>query len=320
MMGQLLRTGILGAGRMAQGFDHPGDARVLSLAHAVCRCPGLVLGGFYDVAAGRAAAAEKKWNCPASPRQREVWLDEGWDVVCIASPDTAHEADLEAVLERRPKAVLVEKPLALDGASGLRLLRRARSLGIPVLVNFPRRWHSGVRAVAKLLTDGELGEVKTVQATCSGGVLHNGIHALDLVSMWCGPLKVEGRKKHGWGQWEWLLRSRTGPMRLMLTEAVQTCYVFEVRVEATEGRVELGGCPEKLVLMRPGAHPVFKEFSCLLPKRVWNIEGEDLLTRVLSQVVCCARSHQEAKRQMELEIQQQTFFHQALPLSFLNAS
>src|SRR5262252_5059042 len=61
-----LVVGILGAGRMAQGFDDPHSPHVLSLAHAVHVSPGFRLGGFFDRRPERAELAERRWGCPQS--------------------------------------------------------------------------------------------------------------------------------------------------------------------------------------------------------------------------------------------------------------
>ena len=58
-----LVVGILGAGRMAQGFDDPGSPQVLSLAHAVQASRPFRLGGFFDRRPERAEAAEHRWGC-----------------------------------------------------------------------------------------------------------------------------------------------------------------------------------------------------------------------------------------------------------------
>ena len=63
-----LKVGIMGAGRIAQGFDYPGSEKILTLAHAVRESDRFVLGGFYDLHQDRAERAEEKWTCPASPR------------------------------------------------------------------------------------------------------------------------------------------------------------------------------------------------------------------------------------------------------------
>lgn len=66
-MSTLLKTGILGAGRIASGFGSPGDEIPLSLAHAVTLADGLELGGFFDISSDAVLAAENKWGCPESP-------------------------------------------------------------------------------------------------------------------------------------------------------------------------------------------------------------------------------------------------------------
>jgi predicted dehydrogenase len=121
-------VGILGAGRIAQGFDKPGDSRILTLAHAVTRCPRLCLGGFYDCCLTATRKAERKWKTPPSPRNREEWLGAGWDIVCIATSDDSHAKDLSDVLNHSPKAILVEKPLTQEDRIGQQLLRKARKL------------------------------------------------------------------------------------------------------------------------------------------------------------------------------------------------
>ena len=98
-----LRVGILGAGMMAQGFDRPGSARVLSMAHAFNRSGVFTLGGFFDLQQERAEAAERTWGVVPSPRHRLEWLDADWDIVYIATPDRgpmlAARCDAERLIE-----------------------------------------------------------------------------------------------------------------------------------------------------------------------------------------------------------------------------
>ncbi|MHB8621519.1 MAG: hypothetical protein ACYDAG_18485, partial [Chloroflexota bacterium] len=93
----------MGAGAIAQGFDNPTSPHVLSLAHAVSLSPEFELGGFYDIDSMRSQEAEKKWACPATPRDRQRWLNRGWDVICIATPDQRHAADLADALSVKPR-------------------------------------------------------------------------------------------------------------------------------------------------------------------------------------------------------------------------
>lgn len=304
-----LTVGILGAGRIAAGFDAPGDDRVQTLAHAVSRQPQFILSGFYDQDSARALAAEAKWNCPASPRTRPAWLAAGWDVICIATSDDAHAADLRDVLTQRPRAVLVEKPLAANDAEATKLLQSARRRGVPLLVDFPRRAHPAVSEITRLLHSGALGEVRRVAGHYSGGARHNGIHLLDLVAAWLPP--VTSVRKLGGGSAELLLELRTGKRRVpfLLAEATQPdCYVWELRVETERGRVELAGSPEMLRVSRPGPHPNFSGFTALLPRHEWPMEDEPLLLRVVERLAELAASPKAAGAQWELELERQRFF------------
>ena len=178
-MPERFRVGVMGAGQIAQGFDQPGDARVLSMANAVRSSADFDLGGFFDIDPARSAAAEVKWSCAASPRDRATWLAVPWDVIYIATPDACHASDLRDALACRPRGLLVEKPVALDDREGRELLDVAMRERIPVLVNYPRRWHTGVRRVTEMIAREELGlrrlrsrscvraESSTTACTCS---------------------------------------------------------------------------------------------------------------------------------------------------------
>ena len=304
-----LTVGILGAGRISAGFDALGDARVQTLAHAVSRTPQLALAGFYDQDPTRAAAAEVKWDCPASPRTRSAWLAAGWDVICIATPDDAHATDLRDVLAQRPRAVLVEKPLAASDVDATKLLQAARRKGVPLLVDFPRREHPAVREVTKQLRSGALGKVRRVVGHYSGGARHNGVHLLDLVAAWL-PSVLSVRKLGG-GSAELLLELRTGKGRvpMLLAEAAQPgCYVWELRTETEHGLVELTGSPETLRVSRPGPHPNFPGFTALLPQHEWPMEDEPLLLRVVERLAKLAASPVAADAQWKLELERQRFF------------
>jgi hypothetical protein len=312
-MSNRLQVGIMGAGRMAQGFDAPGSERVLTLAHGVQKSPQLQLSGFFDLHPERAAAAEHKWGCPPSPRDREAWLDAGWDIILIATPDHAHIPDFESVLQRKPKAVMVEKPLAPNLPDAERLLSLARDRSIPVLVDYPRRWHSGVRQVSQMMADGQLGQLRRIQGLCSGGVRHNGVHLLDLVAAWCPSVEcVELIAKQGSVAW-FHLATKSGPIEFILSEAAQeSCYVWELRLETDRARIEFCDSPEILRLSRPGPHPNYPTYQALIAEKTWPMEDEPLLVHMLADLVAMIGDPAAARAHTLLEIERERLFDQVL--------
>lgn len=310
-----LRAGVLGAGRIASGFDAPRDRQVQTLAHALKLCPRFKLAGFFDRDPRCSIAAEKKWSCAPSPRNRKTWLDAGWDVVLIATPDDAHAEDLSEVLKRRPRGVLVEKPLAPDGNAALRLLRLAQRLGVPLLVDFPRREHLALRQIGQRLRAGTWGAIRRISGVYSAGVRHNGVHLLDLIAAWLPP--VSAVRKLAASAHEGLFEVRTARTRvpLILADAAQTgCYVFELCVETERGRIELSGIPEMLHLSLPAPHPNFAGFTALKAARQWPMENEPLLLRSVERLARIAASPTRARAQIRLEIQRQIFFNKVFDL------
>lgn len=304
-----LRVGIMGAGRMAQGFDQPGDASVLTLAHAVQNSPLLTLGGFYDNRTDRAEAAERKWTCPPTPREREAWLGAGWDLIFIATPDACHAADLADAIARQPRGVLVEKPLAMDAQMAGRLLQQAGASAVALVTDFPRRWHTGVAEIAARLASGELGQTSRIVGTYSGGLRHNGVHLLDLIAAWVpGVERVERLGQTPGAAW---LRLAAGgrEIELFLAESpLRGGYAFALTLHTDRARIDLDGAPETLTLLTKAAHPNYPDFSTLRPATTWPMEDEPLLSRAVETLAGLARDPAAAARHLALEIERERFF------------
>jgi predicted dehydrogenase len=274
-------VGILGAGRMAQSFDAPGAPRVLSLAHAITRSPVFRLGGFFDVRVDRAVAAERRWSCPASPRERTAWLDHGWDVVCIATPEAEHARDVADVLARKPKGIVVEKPLALEAEEGARLLDQADALGVVILVDFPRRWHSGVSALARQVADGRLGKPLTAVFAYSGDAARAASHMLDLFHTVWGDWDVAAVQPAAGAVSLVLRRARASVTATFVRLPEGAPYVWEVHVYCERGKVELSHSPEVLEVSSVVPHADYPAFSVLTPLARHDMENEPLLVRML---------------------------------------
>lgn len=304
---------------MAQGFDDPDSKDVLTLAHAIATCPDLELGGFFDLQTSRAEAAEARWKCPPSPRHRAAWLEQSWDVVCIATPNDQHESDFRDVLARSPKAILVEKPLATDHAAASHLLHQAQRLAVPVLVDFPRRWHSAVASVKDCISSGLLGKPVSAVFTYVGAPSHSAIHMLDLFHTWWG------------GQWN-VKRAGSGRGCAILElshldDRVSACfiglpeshhYVWEMAIHCEHGKLELSRSPEVLEIFLTGPHPKYPEFSVLMPRQRYDMEAEPLLPRLMGHIVHMCRNEQLAKQQLQHEIESLAFSASVMP--FLDIS
>lgn len=94
----------------------------------------------------------------------EEGLAEKPDAVFVCSPPALHMAQAEAAIKAGCH-VMVEKPLALDMDSLLRVMRLAKEEKRMVSVALCNRYHKGIRRVKEMVDEGTLGKIINVRAT-----------------------------------------------------------------------------------------------------------------------------------------------------------
>ena len=85
----------------------------------------------------------------------------GVTMVTIATPTPSH-ANLATSLMKSGLDVLVEKPLAMNTKQAEKVIQVAKETGRLLLVGHVFRHHAGVRMAAKLVKNGEIGDVKHI--------------------------------------------------------------------------------------------------------------------------------------------------------------
>lgn len=192
-----LRIGVIGCGAMGQGhLDVWARTRNSTIA-AVC-----------DGSESRASEIGEKFGTRAFT-DLDAMLDSGLlDAVDICTPSGLH-ADQGIAAARRGLHVLVEKPLDLNIAKVDRLIAECETRGLSLGCIFQRRTYAGARQVARMVHDGEFGDVLSCSAylkwyraqsyydsagwrgtwALDGGVLANqAIHAIDHLCWLAGPV------------------------------------------------------------------------------------------------------------------------------------
>jgi 1,5-anhydro-D-fructose reductase (1,5-anhydro-D-mannitol-forming) len=113
--------------------------------------------------AERAADYARRHHVPRwSADAHDILTASDIDAVYVAShPDTHRDYVLACAEEGKP--VLVEKPMAMDHAECQEMVAACRAAGVPLWVAFYRRALPRFTAVAKLIGDGVIGEVRGVQ-------------------------------------------------------------------------------------------------------------------------------------------------------------
>ena len=177
------RVGIIGAGKMASGYDEPNSKAILSHAHAISENPHLTLAGFYDVDSHSGTTAADKWKSDYYDSLET--LVESSDIICIASPDEYHTDYLAKLVDYDGiKAIICEKPLALYPAAAEKALKLYEHTSVPVFVNYSRRFMDGFKTVRSVICD--YGGFLSGTCYYGKGLIHNGSHMINLLDYLLG--------------------------------------------------------------------------------------------------------------------------------------
>jgi predicted dehydrogenase len=181
---------IVGAGRIASGFDIPSADEIFTNAHAYTRHAGFNLLGFYDVNRETAKLASQKWNCCHFNDVSDV--KEKVDVVSICTPDCCHLSSLRQILGLHPKLIFLEKPITNDLSEVENLTEIAKK--IPIAVNYSRRYVIEFQKLSQRIFSGEFGEFIMGIGYYGKGFIHNGSHITDLLHLLIGEIKFVEKK------------------------------------------------------------------------------------------------------------------------------
>jgi predicted dehydrogenase len=154
MTKKTVRLAILGTGGMAnvhaERFNANKDCAVVAAA---------------DVDLARAEGFAAKHNIgSAFSGVKELLRESKFDAVSIVTPDVFHTPLAIACL-KAGKHVLCEKPLAVTYPDARRMVAAAKKAGVINMVNLSYRDWPSIQAVAALVRDGEIGDVRHVEAS-----------------------------------------------------------------------------------------------------------------------------------------------------------
>ena len=187
------RWGIAGTGTIANRF-----------AEALAQVDDATLAAVGSRSAERAAEFASRFGSTTAHASYESLADDpDVDVVYVATPHSRHLLDTLLFLQA-DKHVLCEKPLALSGGQGRRMVDAARARGLFLMEAMWSRFLPTYRTLVEVLEQGRIGEPLLVEADFGfgrpvapehrlfdlslggGGLLDLGIYPVQLCSLVLG--------------------------------------------------------------------------------------------------------------------------------------
>ena len=163
-----LRVASVGCG--PRGHAHMNAMRTSQAVELVAAC---------DLNADRLRALGEKHRVPRLYRDlAEMIRTEQPDLVDIVTPPTIRVDIVEAAMRAGARNVLIEKPIGLRPAESRRLAELGRRCFIAV--NTQYQWMPHWQRFWGLISDGALGELRTIRCSTRTNILEQGPHVIDL--------------------------------------------------------------------------------------------------------------------------------------------
>lgn len=192
--------GIVGAGTIAHIH-----------AKAIAAIPNARIAGIYSTGIEKAEAYAKEHNCIAFHSLEEMLKAPGIDIVSICTPSGIHmEPALESIAAG--KHCLIEKPLEITLERCDRIIKEAEKAGVKIGVVFPSRFYDESMRIRKAIDENKFGALAlgsayvkwsrteayyqsakwrgTWQYDGGGALMNQGIHSVDLLQWYMGPVKA----------------------------------------------------------------------------------------------------------------------------------
>ena len=217
-------------------------------------------------------------------------------VIIATWTDTHASIALEAI-KRGAKIIILEKPAASSLPLIKKIMSEADKHGCRIIVNHERRFDGRYNKVKEMITDGVIGEIKTVNARMltgsyrgksfveegGGPLLHDGTHLVDIIRFFFGEIKtVQGdfarfTRSSGFedsaSAW---LQSDKGINIFLEAGGGRKYFQFELEIWGTDGKILIGNGYNKLFLKKKsvlysGFNDISEvKFPSIKPKNCFN--------------------------------------------------
>lgn len=257
-----LRLGIVGCGAVAELYHLP----------AVAACPDVRLVALADPRRERAAELGDRYGAELVTEHAADFVG-AVDAAVVATPNNLH-AEIASELARAGVHVLVEKPLARTTAECDAIAEAVAVSGVVAAVGHDFRHFPVARTARALLAGGLAGDVESAELRqgagggwphtsadaftrdrMGGGVLIDfGVHMLDLLTWWLGPLEVESYRDDAQGgvETECELRLRTAHGAQVDVELTRLREMRDTTlVRASRATLEIGIFEPALLRLAP---------------------------------------------------------------------
>ncbi len=194
------------------------------------------------------------------------------DCVSICTPPAFHQQNIAEVLQySSPKIIFCEKPLASSLTDCQAIQELARQYpACQIVPNISRRWNRRLRALTRIITDKEYGELEKIHVCYTRGIYNTGAHLFDLLKMWTGTnirevqvLQRVHTSSDREGEPSFTFYFVNDNRVYGLAEAIndEQYYIFDIDLYFTEGKISVKYSGDEIFFYRTAPHHLFAGFQ-----------------------------------------------------------
>jgi hypothetical protein len=252
---------VVGCGAVGSDYDRLGKPGAAPRSHAgaYSASPRTRLVGGVDVDPEARRRFSERWDVPCHASIADALEESSPDLVSICTPPHARRSVVHELLQRPVRAIWIEKPLAESVTTGEAIVSSCEQAGVPLQVNFLRRFDRLHQRVAELVR----GRVLRADFRFSGTLENYGSHAIDLFRWFVGePVHVVAVSS---GAGAPTLHVETGDGRAGTFARVlgSAAPFFDCDLWLDDTRVALTALGEQLVVARPASSELFPDLTRL---------------------------------------------------------
>lgn len=188
------RAAIIGLGNIGYGFQRFNTPFLTTHFEAYKKSSEVELVAVCDINEELVQTISTKYDLHGYTNSAELLKKENLDIVSICTPDNTHSSLVEDAVAVGVKGIWCEKPLAESLLTAQEMVSLCKEKNIVLAVNFFRRYDQFYQEVKNRLLE-LVGDIQTVTAYYSGGLVTVGSHVTDLLNFFFGPAEAVTAEK-----------------------------------------------------------------------------------------------------------------------------
>ncbi len=262
---------IIGGGAISCGYDSPKDKNILTHIHGALKHHKIKLNNIVEIDKKQQQNIRDKWgdNLKIYSNLEDSLENTKSDIIIVATPTNTHLKIIKDIFNiYEPKLIICEKPTVSSLDEFNKLIQIFDNKSTKIITNFIRRFDPIYNELKKFIKN-DTNETYHFYGTFTKGLMHNGSHLIDLISMLIGKINsVEAIEKQIinndiFGKFLITTAKATGIITNINRDELAS---FDFIIYTDTSKIEIQGANENIVIHHIENSTRFKNYKSYLRK------------------------------------------------------